>query len=180
MPIHNLYATMGELRQLAQPLSTYISLLSARPDDARPREDREVRRLHILRDQVAETGLLKERLQIVQAAPASRKTRCPACALLPMREVGNDQPPPRFEHAGDFGESLAFEGSRQMVHHQGGEDHIKGLIGKRDLLDDPNLEFDGHLRHMPPCRFRTGAGDLLTAWIDARDASPWAEKVGHF
>src|SRR5262245_64400509 len=55
-----------------------------------------------------------------------------------------------------------------MMHHQGREHHIEGLIGKGEVLDHPDLELD---RHMASSCFRAGTGDLLLARVNAYDAA---------
>ncbi len=71
----------------------------------------------------------------MRAAPPGVKARSLALAFLFVREICNDQPPAWFEYPNDFCESLAFEGSWQMMHHQGREHHVKCLIGEGELLD---------------------------------------------
>src|SRR5258708_36424079 len=101
--------------------------------------------LHLLRFQLCETGARDHGGQLLHAAPPGVKARSPALAFLLALEIGNNQSPPWLEHPGDFSESLTFEGSRQMVHHQGREHHIERLIGEGELLDHPDLEIDGHV-----------------------------------
>src|SRR5256884_9331510 len=109
--------------------------------------------LHLFRFQQIETGVRDYGDQILYTTPSSVKARGPTPAFLLACEIGNDQASPGFEHPGDFRESLAFEGSRHMVHHQGREHHIGGLIGEGELLDHPDLELDGQVA---PSRFFAG------------------------
>src|SRR6185437_8698603 len=124
MPLHHQCA-MGELRLLAHLLAAQSDSTSACPNDVGSGDRGEAWWLHLFRDQLDETGFLEERLQIVHTTPASGKARGAARSFLLVRKIGDDQPPPRFEYAGDFGESLAFEWCWQMVDHQGGEDDIE-------------------------------------------------------
>lgn len=55
-----------------------------------------------------------------------------------------------------------------MVHHEGTEHHIEFLIGKVELFDHANSEFD---RQVAPRGFRAGTGGLLCARINTADAS---------
>src|SRR5215475_4119966 len=88
-------------------------------DEACPWEGRESCGPHLLCFHLHETGVLCDDSQIMQVAPPGVKARCPTLAFLLAREIGNDQAPLWFEHAGDFGDPLPFEGNRQMMHHQG-------------------------------------------------------------
>src|SRR3989440_4052373 len=105
------------------------------------------------------------------------KSRSLALAFLLALEIGNDQAPPWFEHTSDFSESLTFEATRQMMHHQGREHHIKRLIREGEMLDHPDLELDGHVA---PSRFRAGTGDLLCPRVNACDAARCANAACHF
>src|SRR5215469_987545 len=100
------------------------------------------------------------------------KARSPARSFLLVLEISDDQSPPGFEHTGDFSESLTFEGSWHMMHHQGREHHIKCLIEKGELLNHPDLELDGQV---VPSSFRAGTGDLLGPWVNAYDAARCAK-----
>jgi hypothetical protein len=83
--------------------------------------------------------------QILHAAPPGMKARSLALAFFLGLEIGNDHSSPLFEHPGDFSQSLAFEGSRHMVHHQHREYHIERLLGEGELLDHSDLEINGHI-----------------------------------
>ena len=105
---------------------------------------------------------------VQSAAPSGVKSRSLALAFLLAFEIGNDQAPPWFEHAGDFRESLTLEVIRQMMRHQGTEHHIERLIGEGEMLDHPDPEIDGQVA---PSSFRTGTGDLLCTRVNAEDAA---------
>jgi hypothetical protein len=47
------------------------------------------------------------------------EARRPAGSVLPAGEIGDDQATAGPEYPGDFGETPTFEGSQQMVQHQG-------------------------------------------------------------
>jgi hypothetical protein len=85
-----------------------------------------------------------------------------------LGKIGNDEASSWLEHPRDFGESLTLERIGQMVHHEGTEHNVESPIGKVDLFDHADLEFDGQVA---PRSFRTGTGDLLHARINAADAS---------
>src|SRR6266478_1635643 len=104
------------------------------PDKACSWESREAWGPHLLYFHLIETGVLDHGSQILYAAPPGVKARSLASPFLFVREIGNDQAPPWFEHPGNFREPLAFEASGQMMHHEGREHHIERLSGKRELL----------------------------------------------
>jgi hypothetical protein len=139
----NLILIEGRLRHVffsSQKKLWTILLAFVCSDDTCSWESREAWWPQLLRFQLVETGFLEEDSQIVHAAPPGRKARSPARSVLLMCEIGDDQAPSWFEHTSDFRESLTFEGSRQMMHHQGREHHIKRLVRERELLDHPDLE----------------------------------------
>ena len=84
-------------------------------DDACSWESREAWEPHLLRFQIFETGVRDHGSQILHAAPPGVKARSLARSVLLALEIGNDQAPPWFEHAGDFREALTLEGSRQQT-----------------------------------------------------------------
>src|SRR6266700_828353 len=114
-------------------------------DKANSWESREAWGLHLLRFHLLETSVRDDGSQILYAAPSGMKARSLTRSFLLVLEISVDQSPPRFEHTGDFSESLTFEGSRQMMHHQGREHHIKCLIGEGEMLNHSNLEIDGQV-----------------------------------
>src|SRR5260370_4132843 len=124
-----------------------------------------------------ETSLRDYGRQILHAASPGVKARSLACSFLLALESGNDQASPWFEHTSDFSESLTFEATRQMMHHQGREHHIERLIGEGELLDHPDLELDGSVS---PSRFRAGTGNLLCPRVNACDAARTAHAACHF
>jgi len=126
-------------------MTAYWILAFVCTDKADSRESREAWGLHLLRFHLLETSVRDDGSQIWYAAPSSMKARSLTRSFLLVLEISNDQSPPRFEHTGDFSQSLTFEGSRQMMHHQGREHHIKCLIEERELLNHSNLEIDGQV-----------------------------------
>jgi hypothetical protein len=59
-----------------------------------------------------ETGFRDYSYQIGHAASPSVKARRWTLAFLLALEISNDQAAPRFEHSGDFSQSLTFKASR--------------------------------------------------------------------
>src|SRR5215469_16880862 len=147
------------------------------PKEARSGEGGEAYRTHLLRFQLGETSSRDQGSQLLQAAPPGVKARSPAHSFLLACEIGDDQATTRFKYPGDFCEPLAFEGSRQMMHHQRREHRIERLIGEGKLLDHPHLELDGSPL---PSRFFAGTGDLLCPRVHARDAARAAHSACHF
>src|SRR6266487_2738742 len=133
-------------------------------DKASSWESREASRSHLLCFYSLKAGVFDQSDQVGDAASPGVKARSPTPTVLLAREIGNDEAPPWFEHPGDFRESLAFEGNRQMVHHQGREHRIERLIGEGKLLNHPDLELD---RKTAPGCFRAGTSDLLCPRINA-------------
>src|SRR5215208_308590 len=147
------------------------------PDKACSWESRESWEVHLLHFHLWETGVLYEGCQILNATSPSVKSRSLALAFLLTLEIGNDQAPPWFEHAGDFQESLTLEVIRQMMRHQSTEHHIERLIGEVEVLDHPDPEIDGQVA---PSSFRAGTGDLLCARVNAEDAARCANALLDF
>jgi hypothetical protein len=107
---------------------------------------------------------------------SSTKACCLAGTVGAVGEIGQDQPTSWFEYPGDLGESLALVGNGEMMDHQGGEDHIKRVIGEGKLLDHPALELDGSVS---PGRFCAGAGELRCSWVNADHAARATHTVCH-
>src|SRR5258708_3683493 len=72
--------------------------------------------------------------------------------------IEDEQASPRFEHASNFRESCPLEVIGQVVHHKRTQYHTEALIGKRELLDHPDLEI---YRQATTSRFVTGLRDHL-------------------
>lgn len=98
------------LQAIARPRTACLAFV--RQDDACSRESREAGGPQLLRFHLRESSFLDQSNQIVYVAPPGMKARCSTCSVLLVREIGDDQAPPAFEHAGDFRQTLPFEGSR--------------------------------------------------------------------
>jgi hypothetical protein len=96
------------------------------------------------------------------------KTSSAACSLCLVGKIRNQQASLRFQYPRNLCKPLALERRWQMMHHQGGEHHIEGLIGIGKVLNYPDLELDGE---PAPGSFRTSTSNLPGAGIDTCHAT---------